>query len=266
MSFHTKYTGIVGRLLWVMLLLGLTWTSPVNAQETFPVLDIGTRTFTNVTVTSKGKTYVFITHSTGMTTLKLSEIPPDIRVLLGYPPPVKPRSKSEIASDWARDKLGAANIAKVNSAELFAREAWTERSSQVASAVYAMDRKLLGAIAAVLILFYVFYCRCCAEICRKVGKPAGILAWLPGFQVFPLLRAADMSGWWFLGYLIPPIAIVLHIVWSFKLASARGKGGITGFFLALPVTTLFAFVYLAFSGAAEKPDRRGSTIMTLETA
>ncbi len=270
MSFCAKYARIASTVTWLALAAGLV--SPIGAgaaEETFPVLEIGTRTYTNVTVTTKAKTYIFIMHSAGMTTLKLSELPPELLDQLGYAPPEKPKTKAEKASDWAKDKLGTANIEKVNAAELKARDAWTERSEAVAKAVVALDRKLCGAILAVVILFYVFYCRCCAEICRKVGKPAGVMAWLPGFQIFPLLRAAGMSEWWFLGYLLFPVGLVVHIVWSFKLAKARGKGGATGFFLALPLTSLFAFIYLAFSeggAASEKPDKRGSTIMTLEAA
>jgi hypothetical protein len=270
MSFCAKYAGIVGKLLWMASVAGLICAGRVSAaEETFPVLQVGTRTYTNVTITTKAKTYVFIMHSAGMASLKLSELPPELLEQLGYAAPEKPKTKTEVASSWAKDKLGMANIDKVNAAELKARDAWTERSGQVARAVVALDRKLCGAILAVLILLYVFNCRCCAEICKKVGKPAGIMAWLPGFLIFPLLQAAGMSLWWFLGYLLGPVGLVVHIVWSFKIATARGKGGLTGFFLALPLTSFFAFIYLAFSdggAAAEKPERRNSSIMTLETA
>jgi hypothetical protein len=202
-----------------------------------------------------------------MASLKVSELPPEVSEQLGYAPPEKPKTKAETASNWAKDKLGEVNIQKVNAAELKAKEEWTQRSTQVAQTVLKFDRKLCGAILAVLVLLYVFYCRCTAEICRKVGKPAGILAWLPGFQIFPLLRAADMSTWWFLGYLIAPLGIIIHIVWSFRLAKARGKTALTGFCLVLPITNVFAFAYLAFSeGGEERPERRSDPLMTLETA
>jgi len=248
MSFCAKFAGIAGRFIWLALAASVWPGSAIAKEETFDVLQIGTHTYTNVTVTTKAKTYVFIMHSTGMANLKLSEIPPEVLQQLGYGAAAeKPKSKTEVASQWAKDKLGSANIDKVNAAELKAREAWIQRSGDVARAVVALDRKLCGAIVAVLILFYVFCCRCCAEICKKAGKPAGVLAWLPGFQLIPLLKAAGMSPWWFLGYLVPPVAFVLHIVWSFKIAKARGKTGVTGFFLMLPLTSLFAFIYLAFS-------------------
>ncbi|HSU54057.1 MAG TPA: hypothetical protein VLT36_08380, partial [Candidatus Dormibacteraeota bacterium] len=56
------------------------------------------------------------------------------------------------------------------------------------------------------------------------------------------------------------------VLW-FNLAKARGKSGIVGLMVLLPVTNLFAFPYLAFSdGVPEKSDLRGSNIMTLELA
>jgi uncharacterized membrane protein YhaH (DUF805 family) len=105
-------------------------------------------------------------------------------------------------------------------------------------------------------------------ICQKTGNPPGVLVWLPVLQLFPLLRAAGMSGWWFLAYFVPVLNMVAGILWCFTIAKARGKSAWVGLFLLLPVTNLFAFLYLAFSnGATAKEDEEPETrIMTLETA
>ena len=267
MICFAKYAARGSSVVWLALTLGLGLGRPCAAEESFGVLQIGTQVYSNVTVTTKAKTYVMIMHSAGMTSLKVSELSPEQMEQLGYVPPPPPKTKAETAKDWAKDKLGEANIEKVNAAESIAREQWTERSQQVAKAAYKLDRKLAGAILAVLFLLYLFYCRCTAEICKKVGKPAGILAWLPGFQIFPLLRAADMSMWWFVTFWIPIVGMIVGITWCFKLAKARGKSALTGFLLVLPITSFFAFIYLAFSETPveEKPERRNE-LMTLETA
>jgi apolipoprotein N-acyltransferase len=86
-------------------------------------------------------------------------------------------------------------------------------------------------------------------ICRKAGTEPGILVWVPVFQMIPLLRAAGMSGWWFLALFVPVAGLVVQIIWIFRLAKARGKGVLTAICLLLPFTSLFAWLYLAFSDA-----------------
>src|SRR5437868_409986 len=54
-------------------------------EETFNVLQIGSQAYQNVTVTTKAKTYIVIMHSMGMNTIKVKELPVDLRVKLGYP-------------------------------------------------------------------------------------------------------------------------------------------------------------------------------------
>ena len=105
-------------------------------------------------------------------------------------------------------------------------------------------------------------------ICRKTGNPPGILVWLPVLQLFPLLRAAGMSGWWFLAFFVPVLNLVPRFFGRFKIAKARGKSVWVGVLLLLPVTNLFAFLYLAFSNgaSAEEDEEPEPKIMTLQTA
>ena len=66
------------------------------------------------------------------------------------------------------------------------------------------------------------------------------------------------------------LSLIVMVVWFFKIAKARGKSAWVGLFLLLPVTNLFAFLYLAFSdGSSEKEEKvvvRRVQVMTLETA
>ena len=75
-----------GRLLWLGLAALLMRPLGVvgATEETFDVLQIGTRTYTNVTVTTKAKNYIFILHAAGMASIKVSELPPDLQEKLGY--------------------------------------------------------------------------------------------------------------------------------------------------------------------------------------
>jgi hypothetical protein len=105
------------------------------------------------------------------------------------------------------------------------------------------------------------------SLCQKAGKDPGPLVWLPILKQFPLLRAADMSGWWVLSYvLLVPIPVVA-IVWCFKISKACGKSASIGLLLLLPIINLFTFFYLAFaSGAPAKGELRRTEVMSLEVA
>ena len=54
------------------------------AEDKFDVLQIGTQTYSNVTVTTKAKSYIFLIHAAGMTSIKVSQLPPDLQEKLGY--------------------------------------------------------------------------------------------------------------------------------------------------------------------------------------
>jgi hypothetical protein len=102
-------------------------------------------------------------------------------------------------------------------------------------------------------------------ICKKAGHTPGLLVWLPVFQLFPLLRAAGMSAWWFVAWLLPLLNIVAFILWSVKITKARGKSGWVAVFLILPLTSFLAILYLAFSnGARAGRDGEEPEVMSLQ--
>lgn len=265
-----KYCGVLKTIIWLGISILTLLPQNVRAaiEETFPTLQIGTRVYKNVTVTTKAKNYVFILHSSGMENIKVGDLPEDIRLKLGYVPDA---SRSQKTSNWARDRMADFHIGDVKATELNAQKKWHEQSAIVFERVRALDHKLCGAILGGLLLLHLCFCFCCMLICQKAGKEPGILIWLPLLQIFPLLRAAGMSAFWAIAYLLVVPGIIAQIIWCFKIASARGKSPLVGFSLLLPVISFFAFLYLAFSesAAAEpapKEDKRGSRLMTLETA
>ena len=62
-----------------------------------------------------------------------------------------------------------------------------------------------------------------------------------------------MSPLWFLGFFIPLLNVITIIVVTFRIAKARGKSVFVGFLFLLPITSFFAFLYLAFSEGVQKP-------------
>jgi hypothetical protein len=255
-------------LLWAWV--GGWWAEPPAAcaasEDTFDVLQIGPHTYRKVTVTTKSTNYVFILHAEGMTNLKVSELSPELRQKLGYQQSA-PAAATNTAALWAKQTLAKLDQPQLLSVGEKVRQAW--RSSPLAARVQLppLTPQVIGIFCGVMFALYLFHCYCCALICRKAGKPGGALVWLPLFQIFPLLRAAGMSGWWFLAFFVPVLNLVAAIIWCFKIADARGKSALIGLFLLLPVLSFLAFLYLAFSNGGEPEQKQQRVqIMTLEAA
>lgn len=224
---------------------------------------IQTRTdlYQNVTVTGHNETDLYITHSRGMANVKIKDLDPETlwRVGLGEKP-LEPGSPEAVAAAEAATrsdgKMPAALAKVLESAAAPIREA--ELQQQVASmtgmqpiSIDQVDPKHLMILGGILLAFHLCFSFCLKLIVQKTGTEPGFMVWLPLFQVFPMLRAAGMSGWWVLALLIPFVNIIAQIVWCVKIVQARGKSVWVTLLLILPVTNLFAFLYLAFSSAGE---------------
>jgi uncharacterized membrane protein YhaH (DUF805 family) len=257
------------RLLWLALAGFLMQPVVVVGapDETFAVLEVGTHTYTNVTVTTKAKNCIFILHAAGMTSIKVSQLPPDVQEKLGYVVARPPKPATNTAGMWVKRGISNLNVPQVKDLTKQLEQKWRSESAARSSAMGLAGPKLIVAVLGVVLLLYLFHCYCCMLICRKTGNPSGILVWLPVLQLLPLLRAAGMSGWWFLAYFVPVLNLVPLILWPLEIAKARGKSVWVGVLLLLPVTNLFAFLYLAFSdGAAGEADEGPEPkVMTLQT-
>ncbi len=264
MNVHNNSGYLTNRLLVVSLLSLLIrpMISTAAIEQTFEVLRIGTHTYRNVTVTTKSKNYIFIMHSTGMENIKLTELPPDIRAELGYSADSQTaKSGSTSLSSWTKQAVAKAHLPQVKQLE----NQWRTKAPAGLATIHLSGSFLLG-LCGSIVLLYLLSCYCGLLICQKTGNPAGALVWIPVLQLIPLLRAAGMSPAWLLAFLVPLLNIVAQIVWSLNIVKARGKSAWVAFFLVLPVTTIFAYLYLAFSNGEPKKDRRVVEIMTLETA
>jgi len=228
-------------------------------EQTFGALQIGSHTYQNVRVTTKNNDYIFILHSEGMTSVKVSELSTNTLEQLGYVPKVN-RSAARM---WAEQAVAKADR-PLTAMEAKLLPVWRGAQGFITTHLRQTSRELLVAGAGLLLMAYLFLCYCCRLICRKTGIRPGLLVWLPLLQVVPLLRAASMSPWWFIALFIPILNLWGYVLWCARIVRARNLNTLFLILLLFPVTSIFAFIYLAFS--EDSPPERPVEIMTLEVA
>lgn len=254
----------VRRLFWLGLLaICLQSAQAKPAEETFPVLKTRTGSYTNVTVTTKAKSYIFILHSRGMANIRVEDLPVEVQQQLGYVTAEPKETKASVRSVipvQASKELETVNkkfqpiLDKLRSQLPFLRPG------------FRVSPEVLYTALTILFLGYLFWCYCCNLICLKAKSPSSMLVWFPGLQMIPLFRAAGMSGWWFLACFVPLLNILALILWSVNIVKARGKIWWVSILLILPITNLLAFLYLAFSSSAPDGQSAKYQSMALQTA
>jgi hypothetical protein len=262
---------LVSTCWWMLVIIGLLQPLAASAEgeERFDVLQIGPHTYRNVTVTTKSKSYIFIVHSEGMANVKVVDLPDDVRSKLGYADPRQPVVQTNGASVWAKQAMAKLNTPEVQDVEKKVTHALeSDQAAQVRNVLESLKPTDIYITVGSVVLVYLFFCYCCRSICLKAGQSPSPLVWLPVLKIFPLLRAAGMSGWWFLAFFVPLLNLVAAILWTFKIVEARGKNVFVSLLLLLPVTNLFAFLYLAFSSGKQsaRKTRRKMEGMVLEAA
>jgi hypothetical protein len=238
----------VCRLLLLIIAAGLAHgvSGTALVDPTFNVLKTRTGTYTNVTVTTRAESYIYIFHSAGMTSIRITDLPVEVRQQLGYATPdtPKPRKTNDVTTVTARELTGVSQRLKPLEDTLKRRWHWNRPDLRISTEVLCT---LLGIVG----LLYFFTCYCCHLICLKAKSLNSFLVWVPVLQLLPLLRAANMSGWWFFAFFVPGLNIVALVLWSLNIVKARGKHIAWAILLILPVTNLLAFLYLAFSSGAD---------------
>ncbi len=227
--------------VWLALLLFPHFSTAVD--ETFALVETKTGVYSNVTVTTKSKDYIVIQHAAGLTSLKVADLPVEVQEKLGF---VVAKPKMNLGSLTVTAKARAL-VDAIPATKL--EEAWA-KYAPAGSPPLKLNSSIIGIALGVVAACYFGFCLCGAMICQKVGRPAGILMWLPIVQYVPLFRAANMSPLWLVGMFVPLLNVWGHIKWSFRIAKARGKGFGTALLLILPTFPL-AFLYLAFSGTGK---------------
>lgn len=213
-----------------------------------PTLQIGTDVLTNVTVYQMNATDIFVRHSRGFGNAKISTLDDQTLVLLGLKEekPSRPAienpltsAQAEAAVEQVKTALSSVNLT-IPSQEIV--------KEQIAR--FTGDPRLLYGILGGLVFAYLLYCLCLRNVCVNAGSKPGVLIWLPVLQMFPLLRAANMSAWWFLAFCLPVFNLIAHLLWCARITRACGKGFFSALMLFLPVTNILALLYLSFSSGS----------------
>jgi hypothetical protein len=226
-------------LRWCITCLAGSWTSAALADQFLPVLETKAGVYSNVTVTLKTPRDIHIRHDRGIGNIDLIDLDDETKAKLGY----EAASRDDAAAgggvaglpaEWL-DALQRAGGGDATDGQL---------PIEIPTAV---SSGLLVIVLVVGLVFHLFFSYCGRLICIKTSNEPGVMIWLPVLQIFPMLRAAGMSGWWFLGLFVPVLNLVVQILWCINIVKARGKHVIWAILLILPVLNLVAFLYLAFS-------------------
>src|SRR5882762_470039 len=136
-------------------------------EETYPLLQIGTITYTNVTVTTKAKKYIFVLHSTGMANIRVADLPPDIRKALGYTE-LEQKDKANVAkaTAWAREALSRFSTPQVMAMEEQVQKGLRGGSSDDLSKLLSLNKGALFAILGLSLAIFLFFSYCCMLICK----------------------------------------------------------------------------------------------------
>jgi hypothetical protein len=241
-------------------------------EQTFPVLQTKTGSYTNVTVTKKTKDWIFILHSAGVCNVKASDLPTDARIALGYEAaPQTPAAEDEGGVTTAETSVAGAapKLPRFNLAEFkqFAAD-WRlhrkEKETEIKTYV-TVHAVVIGAFFGIWLALHLLCSGIFWMVCRKTHNAPGPLVWVPVLQLIPLLRAANMPRVWFFAFFVPGINIIALIVFSIKIVKSRGKGFWVSILLILPATSWLAMLYLAFSSSAPV-EMSNNEVLSLETA
>ena len=237
------------RIFWAATLLTMALMRTGHAEEPKPEiiesLTVGPNTYTNVQLMNRTKSDVFIKHAGGVINIKIKDLDKSTQLQLGYQMAVD-ASTSPVTQTWS----AVPEISIYPRFEEFTEQVVWESQELLQS----LSPRVLYAAAGAAFVFYLLFCWCCRQICRKAGLTRVALVWFPFLKQVPLLRAAGMSPGWIVSNLLPPVFAIVYIVWAFKIAKARGKSPLPGLLLLLPVLNVFAFLYLALADRLENDD------------
>lgn len=96
------------------------------------------------------------------------------------------------------------------------------------------------------IVGYILFVAAVWPFLKKAGQP-GWTALIPFVAAFFIVRAAGLSAWWTLLYLIPIVNIVFAIVVALRLGRAFGHGAVFSVFL-LWLFSLIGYFIISYSG------------------
>jgi hypothetical protein len=270
------------------LVVFLALSCVLAPADVLPVLHTKTDSYQNVTLVSRTDTHVFVQHSRGVASVKITELDAAAQRGLGLTSGgVVPVAGAAADGSTEPETLEGE---QAQGAGLSPNNAARELRQSMAPLIAIIAGVWLIALAACL-LFYIFYIILVRLICQKAGCPAGWWVWVPFpvLQRYALLKAAGMSWWWIgatvalniaagfesvrsspavaLGVVVAWVALFIaeHVIWSVKISKARGKGIGMTICLIFPLTLPFAFIYLAFSGGSAAESDEVPPVKSMQT-
>lgn len=236
-------------------------TAAALGDDYLETLQIGTTTYSNVTVLTKTPNDIFFKHSYGFGNTKVREVDRATLRSLGYELPPDESERQSVFSQGAQTVLESPAMTNFV-ADPRVQEAQALITANMGDVLEKITPQVIYGFVASIIAVYLLYCFCCRQICVKTGQKASPLVWLPILKEIPLLRAAGIPAWWLVpGLLLFPVAWpILQIWWGFKIAETRGKSWLVGVLLLLPITNVLAFLYLAFSGTGTSAPAKSNVI------
>jgi len=206
-------------------------------EEKFELLQIKADVYQNVTVTTVKKEFICFTHSRGMGSAKVVDLPDDAKLRLGFKVASKGGGIGIDPSAEVKKLLARVDLTPVEPL----RKAWIEAYMKGFD-VSGSSRNIILASVAVLLLLYLLFCYCAKLICLKTGNKPGPLIWLPVLQWLPLVKSASMQPIWVLLLHLPLFNIVGYITWAIKITRARAKPGAVALMFMLPGLNVLAFL------------------------
>src|SRR5712672_1937165 len=156
MKMCRNYGYAAARLL--SLLVAMVLMRPTGAmgatEQTFDVLQIGTQTYSNVTVTTKAKTYVFLMHSSGMANIKVADLSPDVKEKLGYADLEKAKAGTNSASVWAKHTIARIETPQVKEIERQVEQRWHAYFPGGPPTWASIDKQRLAIVSGIMLLLY----------------------------------------------------------------------------------------------------------------
>ncbi len=275
-----KLIAYIMRTFWPVLRVGMALTImvfnmmvtlPLQAAKTEPVkfdlLKVGTRTYTNVTVTFTGKNSVFLIHSGGMETVALTNLQANVLVQLGYGDPGSAGTNTVMG--WVKGHVPVMAVTNLDTFRKYLPAELDRRLPTTLDYDRLLEPKVLTFMVLFFLMFHLVFSFAASRICRVALGFESDLIWIPVAQFVPLFKAAGMSPWWGVGLLVPVFNVVPMVLWCFRIAKILGKSPVFGVLLLIPPVNVFVMLHLAFRGLSEPrpkdPASRKIQIRTLPT-
>ena len=214
---------------------------------------IGGECLTNVVVFSKTATHVMLSHSGGLTGMRVEDLDAVTLRRLGY-----------AMEDVDTGTGGPSGWGPLDGFLSFFSDALDSNEDRWYSVAG------IAIFACMIMGFYLYTSYLFWLICVRTENTPGISVWLPFFQAIPLLRAARMSGAWAFALLALSVGagytrlhssryalwcelgaafscVALWAAWSVRICQARNKSPLVAILLLIPGINYFALLYLAGS-------------------